>query len=306
MTLVVRLLPAVLVAALLVLGGAASGADDPAVAEGLALLERQEYGKAARLLEGAVARERGSARAWSGLGRAWLGLGIGRWGTNLSLVAKGAEALRQARDLAPGDGAVRYDLGMALLALGDREGAAAELPRLQELDPALAARLARAVADFTQAPSFRAVGDRSGGTPAKTARQGGPGDGSVTPVEIVSNVVFVPVTLTHGSRSIQARLILDTGANVTTISPEIAAGLDLHLDQAVLSAVQVVGGGMVEARGVRLQRLAVGPHERDGMNVAVITTKGAILQYDGLLGMDFLRGLHYRLDFNDRVIRWLP
>jgi predicted aspartyl protease len=177
---------------------------------------------------------------------------------------------------------------------------------LQELDRELAARLAAAVARFQPSPSYRAVGgqdlDGSGVTATEPVHVGG----SVTPVEIVGNTVFVPVTLSYGSRSTQARLILDTGASVTIISPEIASQLDLRLDQAVLAAVQVVGGGMVEARGVRLQRVAVGPHEKSGMNVAVITTKGPLLQYDGLLGMDFLRGLHYRLDFADKVIRWLP
>lgn len=290
----VRCLLALLVVAAVALPQTAMAVDDPAVAEGMAQLERQEYSRAARSFESAIARGNISARVYGGLGRAWLRLGVNQWGTNLSLVGKGVDALRRASELDPAAAAVRFDLGLALLTRGDRQGAEKELARLQELDGELAARLSAAVAGYETPTSYRSVGAEE------------TSDGSVTPVKIVGNTVFVPVTLSHGSRTAQVQLILDTGASVSTITPDIASRLDMRLDQAVSASIQVVGGGEVVARGVRLERVAVGPHVKSGMNVAVIDNKGGRLQYDGLLGMDFLRGLHYRLDFNEKVIRWMP
>jgi clan AA aspartic protease (TIGR02281 family) len=290
----VRCRLALLVVAAVALPLSVMAGDDPAVAEGMAQLERQEYSRAVRSFEAAIARGNGSAKVYDGLGRAWLRLGANRWGNNLSQVAKAVEALRRAKELDPADAAVRLDLGMALLANGDRQGAEEELARLQELDGELAARLSAAVAGYESPTSYRSVGEE------------GRSDGSVTPVKIVGNTVFVPVTLSHGYRTAQVQLILDTGASVTTITPDIASRLDMRLDQAVSASIQVVGGGEVEAHGVRLERVDVGPHVKSGMNVAVIDNKGSRLQYDGLLGMDFLRGLHYRLDFNEKVIRWMP
>ncbi len=34
--------------------------------------------------------------------------------------------------------------------------------------------------------------------------------------------------------------------------------------------------------------------------------RGPVLKFDGLLGMDFLRDLHYQVDFKRKVINWAP
>ncbi|GFE56847.1 retropepsin-like aspartic protease [Geobacter sp. AOG1] len=274
-------------------GGATAGGG-PASVDAAAYLARGEYARAARAFAQAIDRGDRSASVYAGLGRAYLKLGDNQHATDMELLEKGAAALRTAEELDPSRAETHYDLGLTLLALGDRPGAAGEIEHLKQLDPGLTATLTRALEGHRPLPSYRLVGES--GRPEKNG----------TPVIVEGNTVLVPVTLSLGSRSVQARLILDTGASMTTITPQVAAQLDINLNQAVSGAVQVVGGGFVEARGVRLDQISVGPHARTKMNVAVIGNGNPRVPYDGLLGMDFLRGLHYHVDFRNRVINWTP
>lgn len=273
--------------------GAAAGGT-PAPPDGAAWLARGEYARAVKAFARAIERGDRSAGTYAGLGRAYLKLGDNQQATDMELLEKGVAALRTAEELDPSRGETHHDLGLALLSLGDRAGAAREIEHLKPLDPKLAASLTRAVEGSRPPPSYRLVGES--GRPERNG----------TPIAVEGNTVIVPVTLSLGSRSVQARLILDTGASITAITPQVAAQLDINLNQAVSGAVQVVGGGFVEARGVRLDQIAVGPHAKPKMNVAVIDNGNSRLLHDGLLGMDFLRGLRYHIDFRNRVIDWNP
>ncbi|HEX5773614.1 MAG TPA: aspartyl protease family protein [Geomobilimonas sp.] len=284
------------IVAVLLLAGVPGGAEagGTASADGAAYLAREEYAKAARSFAQAIGRGDRSAGTYAGLGRAYLKLGDNQHATDMELLEKGVAALRTAEELDPARAETHYDLGLTLLALGDRTGAAREIEHLKQLDQGLTASLTRALEGHRPPPSYRLIGES--GSPEKNG----------TPIIVEGNTVLVPVTLSLGSRNVQARLILDTGASMTTITPPVAAQLDINLNQAVSGAVQVVGGGFVEARGVRLDQVSVGPHVRTKMNVAVIGNGNPRVPYDGLLGMDFLRGLHYHVDFRNRVITWTP
>jgi predicted aspartyl protease len=66
----------------------------------------------------------------------------------------------------------------------------------------------------------------------------------------------------------------------------------------------VVGGAVIEAHQVTLSRITVGPHTRENAAVLVIPHKGPAVKYDGLLGMDLLRGLKYSVDFEKQILLW--
>ncbi len=125
-----------------------------------------------------------------------------------------------------------------------------------------------------------------------------------TKVQIRGNSVLVPVTLVYGGREAEVNLLLDTGASTTTIHTGVAEQLSIDLGRARKARVQVVGGEVLEARVVSLDRLTVGSHTRRNVNVVVVPHKGPAARYDGLLGMDVLRGLKYRVDFKKQVILW--
>ena len=125
-----------------------------------------------------------------------------------------------------------------------------------------------------------------------------------TKVQIRGNSVLVPLTLVYGGNEVDVHLLLDTGASVTTIYSEIAEQLFINLSKARKARVQVVGGGVIEASVVRIDSLTVGPHTKRNWDIVVVPHKGSAARYDGLLGMDVLRGLKYKVDFKKQVIIW--
>lgn len=125
-----------------------------------------------------------------------------------------------------------------------------------------------------------------------------------TKVRIRGNAVLVPVTLACGGREAEVNLLLDTGASVTTLHAGVADRLAVDLDRAKKARVQVVGGEVLEARVIRVDRLTVGPHTRRDVRAVVVPHKGPAAHYDGLLGMDVLGGLKYRVDFKKQLILW--
>ena len=126
----------------------------------------------------------------------------------------------------------------------------------------------------------------------------------ITQVTIRGNHVLVPVTLGYGGNEVQANLVLDTGADLITIHRQIAEQLSLPL--TTRAEVRVTGGKTVRARLAQLDYVRVGPYEAEGMQALIIFHQGSAAGHDGLLGMNFLRGLEYSIDFENQVIRWKP
>jgi len=68
--------------------------------------------------------------------------------------------------------------------------------------------------------------------------------------------------------------------------------------------MRVVGGAVIEAHVVRIKSLIVGPHTKRNPDIFVVPHKGFDAIYDGLLGMDVLRELKYKIDFEKQIIIW--
>lgn len=126
----------------------------------------------------------------------------------------------------------------------------------------------------------------------------------VTKVTILGNQVLVPVTLGYGGQEVQASLVLDTGAEIITINQSIADQLSLPLTSR--ANVRVVGGKVINASLAKLDYVRVGPYEAKEISALVIFPQGPAASHDGLLGMNFLRGCEYSVDFENQVIRWKP
>ncbi len=125
-----------------------------------------------------------------------------------------------------------------------------------------------------------------------------------TKVTVIGNSVLVPVTISYQGNQVDAQLLLDTGATGTVINTEIADRLNINLSTARKTRARVVGGAFVEAYQVILNRIVVGPHAKENMAVFVIPYQGPRAKYDGLLGMDLLRGLRYNVDLEKQIILW--
>jgi hypothetical protein len=124
-----------------------------------------------------------------------------------------------------------------------------------------------------------------------------------TRVIIKNNKVYVPVTLGYENNEIETTLIFDTGAGSIILHANVAQQLGIEQGQA--SQGEGVGGIKIATRTTRLTFVQVGPFKKDNLRADIIAYEGAAdTDYNGLLGMNFIRGLKYTIDFNEQVIRW--
>jgi len=128
-------------------------------------------------------------------------------------------------------------------------------------------------------------------TSAGPARRGA----VIIPVKVSGRSVIVPVTFNH---SLNADLLLDTGASMTMISRRLAASLAIPSTGAGLfSGI----GGTVSAQIARVDSIKVGDAEVSGMTVSIHDVS-RFPQFDGLLGMDFLGRFQVSVDAAKRLL----
>jgi hypothetical protein len=125
-----------------------------------------------------------------------------------------------------------------------------------------------------------------------------------TKVVIKNNKVFVPVTLSYGDRVIRTTLLFDTGASSIVLHQGVAGKLEI--DEYQESHGRGVGGVVIQTKATKLNYVAVGPHKKENLRADIVEYQGSEDDdYNGLLGMNFIRGLKYTIDFNNQTIRWL-
>jgi hypothetical protein len=123
-----------------------------------------------------------------------------------------------------------------------------------------------------------------------------------TNVIIINNRVLVPVRLGYGGREINTLLLLDTGASITLLhqKPTRQLGIKKLKD----AQAQVADGSFINTGIAELNYMIVGPFKKTNVEVAFVEHKFASGTHDGLLGMNFLRGFEYSIDFERNVIKW--
>lgn len=126
---------------------------------------------------------------------------------------------------------------------------------------------------------------------------------NTTPVTIRDNQVLVPVILSHRGRIVEARFLLDTGASVTAIGEQLAARLGVLASEVKEGRTTIADGRSIGSYSFLVDSLAVGTHSIHKTHVSIIPRSGNA-EYDGLLGMNFLKNYRYHVDFNRSVIEW--
>jgi predicted aspartyl protease len=125
-----------------------------------------------------------------------------------------------------------------------------------------------------------------------------------TKVAIDGNRVLVPVKLGYRGKEVEATLLLDTGATITTVHQHIAD--QLYITQTKKAEAKVISGKVLDFKIAKISYIKVGPAKLKFPLVGIIKHKGPSVGYDGLLGMDFLRNFDYSIDFEKSVINWKP
>ena len=131
-----------------------------------------------------------------------------------------------------------------------------------------------------------------------------PANNLITKVTIIGNRVFVPVTLVYDNREVNVSLLMDTGASGTVIHTDVADQFYINLWKTGKTKAGVVGGGVIDVNVVKMDIIKIGPHEIRNKYIGIVDHDVSNVKYDGLLGMDILKGLGYELDFAKQLITW--
>ena len=124
-----------------------------------------------------------------------------------------------------------------------------------------------------------------------------------TPITVMGNGVIVPVTFGYEGRRIYMKLKVDTGAAYTAVYEPATETYDI--ENFVPLKAYVAGGGVLDAKGLKVEYLRVGPKIQYDAKVVIIKQTGSPVGYDGLLGMSFMRDHRHYIDFERKVLVWL-
>lgn len=119
------------------------------------------------------------------------------------------------------------------------------------------------------------------------------GEGVSIPVAKVGRSLVVQTKL-NGTRD--ARLIVDTGAEITVLSHAVALDAGLLPSQTVATVTLNTAGGSVRADVFRVGSVSLGQAEARNVTAAVHDLPDAPAGIDGLLGMTFLDQFLVTLD----------
>jgi predicted aspartyl protease len=121
----------------------------------------------------------------------------------------------------------------------------------------------------------------------------------IVPIRMNGSAAFVPVML---NRTLQAHMLLDTGATYTLVARRIATGLRLYeSSRTTLSTAN----GLISVPLAQLQSIKVGTAEALNLTVVIqdISMNAGI---DGLLGLDFLSRFHTSIDSRQQLLILAP
>jgi hypothetical protein len=126
---------------------------------------------------------------------------------------------------------------------------------------------------------------------------------SSTKISIVDNTIIIPVIFRNKGRNVKARMILDTGASVTTMYSNLASKLLLNRNR--LTKVRSINANGISSDSMLtlVDLIEVDDKILANSEVMVIPSHSTI-GADGLLGNSFLRNFNFTIDYEQQLLRW--
>jgi clan AA aspartic protease (TIGR02281 family) len=104
------------------------------------------------------------------------------------------------------------------------------------------------------------------------------------------------------ARNRKIRLLIDTGASLTMLTPDVFEQRDIQYKDIGRTGVFNTANGLVRAPIYVLDSLTVGDWQVNQLEVGVLASHGGT-NIDGLLGMNFLRHFQFFIDQNEDMLR---
>lgn len=116
----------------------------------------------------------------------------------------------------------------------------------------------------------------------------------------------VDVTMINGYDEVDFRLMIDTGASLTLLTPEAAERLHIVVNDIERRQRLSTPGGLVEAPLYQIEALAVGQEIIWDLPIAIVPFETAEGLIDGLIGMDFLGKFDFQIDQDAQELKLTP
>lgn len=120
------------------------------------------------------------------------------------------------------------------------------------------------------------------------------------PFERISGVMVVDVIF---NGSVKAKMVFDTGASLVVISESLSRRLNQDLPTNTPKVKLRTAGGDIDGRSIVIQRMELGSMTKQSVIAAVNGGKDAYAGFDGLLGLSFLEGFNFTIDYiNSKIV----
>jgi len=103
---------------------------------------------------------------------------------------------------------------------------------------------------------------------------------------------------------VNARLLVDTGASLVILSPDIAKKLNIDIQSATLPDIKLVLGdaSQIPAKLIKIEVMSVEEAKATNIDAAVISKADAFPGFDGMLGMSFLRLFKFEINLEQNKL----